>query len=69
MNQKTGAFFCKKRERFPARFKMKWLPRMAWASAAGRQLVGSWSAAGRQLVGSCKRQTKKKPWTMPGRAG
>jgi len=56
------AFACKKRERLPARFKMKWLPRMAWASgaggswsAAGRQLVGSWSAAGRQLVGSCKR--------------
>jgi len=42
----------KKRERLPARFKMKWLPRMAWAPAAGRQLVGSWAAASRQLVGS-----------------
>jgi len=39
------AFAYKKRERLPARFKMKWLPRMAWASGAG----GSWSAAGRQL--------------------
>jgi len=42
------AFAYKKRERLPARFKMKWLPRMAWASGAG----GSWSAAGRQLGGS-----------------
>jgi hypothetical protein len=37
--QKMGAFACKKRERLPAIFKMKWLPRMAWASGAG----GSWS--------------------------
>jgi len=50
----------KKRERLPARFKMKWPPRMAWALSAGRQLVGSWSAAGRQLVGSW-RQAKKSP--------
>ena len=56
MNQKTGAFAYKKRERCPTRFKMKLRPRMAWAlgavgswSAAGRQLVGSWLAAGRQL--------------------
>jgi len=60
MNQKTGAFACKKRERLPARFKMKWLLRMAWASGVG----GGWSAAGqpaagRQLVGSARR--KKTP--------
>jgi len=35
---------------------MKWLLRMAWAPAAGRQLVGSWSAAGRQLVADPQRQ-------------